>query len=47
MLQPKNIIPAHGELEKLTSLAELATEMGYKLGKTVHLLQDGQILNLG
>ena len=46
MLQPKNIIPAHGELEKLTSLAELATEMGYKLGKTVHLLQDGQILNL-
>jgi ribonuclease J len=46
MLQPKNIIPAHAELKKLTALAELATELGYKLGKDVHLLQDGQILNL-
>jgi ribonuclease J len=46
MLQPKNIIPAHAELKKLTALAELATELGYKLVKDVHLLQDGQILNL-
>ena len=42
MLQPKHIIPAHADLQKLTALAELATEMGYKLGKEVHLLQDGQ-----
>lgn len=46
MLQPKNIIPAHGEMQKLTALAELATELGYKLGKTVHILQDGQKLNI-
>jgi len=46
MLQPKHIIPAHAELQKLTALAELATEMGYKLGKTVHLLQDGQQLSI-
>ena len=46
MLQPQQIIPAHGEMQKLTSLAELATELGYKLGKNVHILQDGQKLNI-
>jgi ribonuclease J len=46
MLNPKHIIPAHGEMQKLTALAELATELGYKLGKSVHILQDGQVLNI-
>lgn len=46
MLQPQHIIPAHGEMSNLTSLVELATELGYKLGEDVHLLQDGQILNI-
>lgn len=46
MLQPQHIIPAHGEMQKLTALAELATELGYSLGKDVHILQDGQKLNL-
>lgn len=46
MLHPKHIIPAHADLQKLTALAELATEMGYKLGKDVHLLQDGQHLDI-
>ncbi len=46
MLKPQNIIPAHGDMQKLTALAELATELGYKLGKDVHILQDGQTLNL-
>lgn len=46
MLQPQQIIPAHGDMQKLTALAELATELGYKLGKDVHILQDGQTLNL-
>jgi len=46
MLQPQHIVPAHGDMSKLTSLVELATELGYKLGKDVHLLQDGQQLNL-
>jgi len=35
MLNPQHIIPAHGDLAKLTPMAELAGEMGYKLGKTV------------
>ena len=47
MLQPKHIIPAHGDIVKLTPLAELATELGYILGKDVHLMQNGQNLILG
>jgi len=47
MLSPQYIIPAHGDINKLTALAELATELGYSLGKDVHLLQDGQRLPLG
>jgi ribonuclease J len=46
MVKPKNIIPAHGELEKRIPLAELAGEMGYKLGENLHLLQNGQTLKL-
>jgi ribonuclease J len=46
MVKPKHIIPAHGDIAKLTPLAELATEMGYTLGKTVHLMQNGQTLKL-
>ena len=47
MVKPEHIIPAHGDLQKLTALAELASELGYKLGKNLHLLQDGQFLALG
>jgi len=46
MLQPQHIIPAHAGLPKLSALAELAAEMGYKVGKNVHILQNGQKLNL-
>jgi ribonuclease J len=40
MLQPEHIIPAHGDLSKLSSLCELATSMGYKLGKNCHVSKD-------
>jgi ribonuclease J len=43
---PKHIIPAHGDFKKLSPMVELAKEMGYKSGKTVHLMQDGQKLVL-
>ncbi len=46
MTHPKHIIPAHGDLSKLSPMVELAQEMGYKMGKTVHLMQDGQKLVL-
>lgn len=46
MINPEHIIPAHGDLSKLTPMAELASELGYKLGKEVHIMQDGQKLRL-
>ncbi|MGV8151543.1 MAG: RNase J family beta-CASP ribonuclease [Candidatus Nanoarchaeia archaeon] len=44
MVNPENIIPAHGDRQKIAPMAELAEEMGYKLGKNVHLLNDMQNL---
>lgn len=46
MLEPKNYIPCHGGIQKQASAVELATEMGYTLGKDVHLLQNGQKLKI-
>ena len=46
MIQPEHIIPAHGDLSKLTPMAELASELGYKFGKEVHIMQDTQIITL-
>ncbi|HIH17950.1 MAG TPA: RNase J family beta-CASP ribonuclease [Nanoarchaeota archaeon] len=46
MLKPKHIIPAHGDMPKLSTLAQLCVEMGYDIGKNVHLVQDGQSLEL-
>jgi ribonuclease J len=42
----ENIIPAHGDMKKLASNATLSTEMGYALGKNLHLLQNGQNVTL-
>ncbi len=42
IVSPDTIIPAHGDMQKLASVATLASEMGYRLGKDVHLLQNGQ-----
>jgi len=46
MLKPKHVIPAHGDMTKLSPMADLACSMGYVLGKTAHILRDGQIIEL-
>ena len=46
IVSPENIIPAHGDMKKLASVATLSTEMGYALGKNVHLLQNGQYVKM-
>jgi len=46
MTKPDHIIPAHGDLSQLTPMAELASELGYRLGKDVHLMQDTQKLKV-
>ncbi len=44
MLNPEHIIPAHGELQKRTALAELASELGYSLGYNIHLTENGKLV---
>ncbi len=46
MVKPEHIIPAHGDLPKLSSVAELAGEIGYKLGRNCHIQQNLQDLDL-
>ncbi len=46
MLKPQNIIPSHGHMEKLSSFAALATEEGYFLGKNLHILYDGAVIEI-
>ena len=46
MLNPEHIIPAHGDLPKLSALAELCQELGYKIGKTCHIMQNGHGLEI-
>ena len=40
ILQPEHIIPSHGDMQKLIPMIELSKELGYKVGKTCHLLQN-------
>lgn len=46
IVKPQHIIPAHGDITKTTALGDLATEMGYELGKDVHLMSDGRVLEV-
>jgi len=46
MVKPDHIIPAHGEVRMETALADLASEKGYVIGETVHLMTDGRKLVL-
>ena len=43
---PQHVIPSHGDLKKLEAGSNLAVEMGFTLGKTVHLMHNGQVLEL-
>ncbi|MEK6800370.1 MAG: RNase J family beta-CASP ribonuclease [Nanoarchaeota archaeon] len=40
ILKPEHVIPSHGDLKKTTAGAKLAEEMGYKLNKNVHLMEN-------
>lgn len=46
IISPDVIIPAHGNMQKLASAATLASEMGYRLGRDVYLLQNGQSVTI-
>ncbi len=45
MINPENIIPAHGSHDKIAPMVELAEELGYKNKKNIHLINDKQRLD--
>jgi len=46
MINPEHIIPAHGSHDKISPMQDLAVELGYKVKKNVHLLNDKQYLKI-
>ena len=46
LVTPEHIIPAHGSHDKITPMQDLAVELGYKVKKNVHLLNDKQFLKI-
>jgi len=46
LTNPENVIPSHGDLKMLTAGAKLSEELGYKIGKDVHLMQNGRVVQL-
>ena len=46
LVKPEHIIPAHGTREQEKPLIELAKEFGYVLGKTSHIVSNGDLLKI-
>lgn len=46
IVKPKHIVPCHGDISKLSSAINFALQMGYTLGKTAHLLQNGNKVDI-
>lgn len=42
MVKPKHLIPSQGEIAMETAVAKLGESLGYKIGKSIHILTDGQ-----
>ena len=46
MVGAEHVIPAHGDYTVVKPGADVAVSLGYELGKTVHILKNGDILEL-
>lgn len=46
ILKPKHILPAHAGITKQTDIADLAVEMGYVNGENIHMMSNGQLIEL-
>ncbi len=46
LTRPEHVIPSHGDLKKTTAGAMLAVELGYKLNRSVHLMENGGMLKI-
>ncbi|MFC4357043.1 RNase J family beta-CASP ribonuclease [Halobium salinum] len=45
-LQPKHLIPAHQDLKGFAPYVNLASGMGYEVGRDIHLTQNGNVIQL-
>jgi ribonuclease J len=45
-LQPQNIIPAHQSLKGFAPYVDLAEDMGYKVGRDLHVTRNGHMIQL-
>jgi len=45
-LQPQNIIPAHQSLKGFAPYVDLAEDMGYKVGRDLHITRNGNMIQL-
>jgi ribonuclease J len=45
-LQPQHVIPAHQDMEGFAPYVELASDMGYQLGRDLHVTRNGNIVEL-
>ncbi len=46
MIHPKHIVPVHGDIRLKEGLIELAEELNYEEGKTLHITQDQKIIEI-
>lgn len=46
IINPQHVVPSHGGFDKTQPMENLAIEMGWKHGKTCHLMSNGDILEL-
>jgi ribonuclease J len=46
LLNPKNVIPAHGSLDQETPMIDLLKEYNYKFGENSHLSENGKVLKI-
>lgn len=46
MVKPEHIIPAHGENVMKEALANLCEDIGYKLGDNIHVMNDGDKIEI-
>jgi len=45
-LQPQNVIPAHQSLKGFAPYVDLAEDMGYKVGRDLHVTRNGNMIQL-
>ena len=46
LINPENVIPAHGNIAMHSNYVEMAESAGYTLGETVHIIRNGEEITL-